>query len=1319
MASNNLITPWIAAHVELCLGFYIGQTLRNDIEVTDDGASLIFHVSRSSFSALVAEWALGPSSDGLVLIDSENQIEAFISKELLAASDWVSSIPKSPKKHRIELLDFSLVIPYSAPCLDVRLCINRFCIDWEGKEHRFTPKRKLVKNLNIKGLLDKALQKTRDSRRIHLSAEIDNVSAKSSQPHVEAEPDQDNPSVSQIFSQVPASQHVPPVDDYKAGSSLLRTGASLLQHLNPFSTSSTKTIASPNETLDRPVILTANEKTSPETLNYTNREVYDKRQASTESQTGDNIAQDCFDTGAQNQSSGNLAQKKSLANISSQSLHQPAENVPQNNEGPVEVNHTTSQSPSRKRRRGSPGGTAISDVNEGLDEQVSDDHPPKKKQKPDSMAIVPQISPSHTTPDTVKKSTDKDLQSQDTHPNSLVDGKARRANPWKWSGQIPLREVLVPKDQSEMLENPTKRRWIPSAVGVSLPPGHVPALLLSRWNSIAERRHRSVQEKQASPERPVTPDPASSSCDSDADSDTESEQVPWSPSPPRDERAIQLLPADSSPLKEKSPERRQQFLEKTEGENRVSPHGGADAANNSQQPENVQNDDSQGFQQTPIPESPAKENYTSAAITESPRHFQKEQPKDPDIGLLTMSEIEYSTQESIAQKQRSSSVSKNNPSPPAREIDPDAFDSGDESDESMMDTSVPFALGGSLPEPSQSTQNEQEPISSGPPLPVANARQVQVFETPAMNNSRSSHALAAKDTSQPAFSNGAPFSARQNQSSSQSRVVNTYPFHGSHEQTQTQSSNEGSHSSIPSNGSVQVKRTQPQSSNQDLMPQNPAQDQSPSEVVLDSSGPAQRHQNDSQSSSNPITESSHQSASSHQPATSQPMQQTQDSMAGLSSHDHSGGSQISPLARFIPAATDHGSIFNEGKRLPLELNNSSEDIPSTQSAELIARRLGYLNKPMESFEAHVFYDKFRREYKHYNGDFGHFSELCLKLKSIRAGGQLQRSFLWDDFIIMHLNEYLPHVEQQSSQGTAPMGYEKYFLLCHTNPVHKKRCLTLPAIDSAASQALSTKQGSQITSDQSPRIPGDSQTGLREVSLTASLVNQFANFHAHSFNDTSPSCRPPSNIEADQQSSILQSPNGLPAVDINIGTSPYFVRQSSVEIKQEHSDELTEGLTTRALPLSSYENSTLVKQEQDAEEPYALGSYIANTQETRMEPSQEVQEESSEESAEDESRHETASVELGDEMFTSKATSAVPFDKDTIPETDSEAESEEENWFLALRRSRIPVPAWSDDPNTPFKRWAEADQNALIDRRRRGGSKILLDDKGVIRRPIHR
>ena len=55
MASNNLITPWIAAHVEHCLGFYIGQSPGSDIELTDDGTSLIFRTGQSSFSALVAE----------------------------------------------------------------------------------------------------------------------------------------------------------------------------------------------------------------------------------------------------------------------------------------------------------------------------------------------------------------------------------------------------------------------------------------------------------------------------------------------------------------------------------------------------------------------------------------------------------------------------------------------------------------------------------------------------------------------------------------------------------------------------------------------------------------------------------------------------------------------------------------------------------------------------------------------------------------------------------------------------------------------------------------------------------------------------------------------------------------------------------------------------------------------------------------------------------------------------------------------------------------------------------------------------------------
>jgi hypothetical protein len=108
-------------------------------------------------------------------------------------------------------------------------------------------------------------------------------------------------------------------------------------------------------------------------------------------------------------------------------------------------------------------------------------------------------------------------------------------------------------------------------------------------------------------------------------------------------------------------------------------------------------------------------------------------------------------------------------------------------------------------------------------------------------------------------------------------------------------------------------------------------------------------------------------------------------------------------------------------------------------------------------------------------------------------------------------------------------------------------------------------------------------------------------------------------------------------------------------------------------------------------------------------------------------HETASVELGDETFvTSRAasdtednsTQGIP--AETIPASPevSEPESDNENWFLSLQHIRPKGPVWSDGP-TEFKRWAEADMNVKADRVRRGGAKILLDDKGVIRRPIHR
>ena len=92
-------------------------------------------------------------------------------------------------------------------------------------------------------------------------------------------------------------------------------------------------------------------------------------------------------------------------------------------------------------------------------------------------------------------------------------------------------------------------------------------------------------------------------------------------------------------------------------------------------------------------------------------------------------------------------------------------------------------------------------------------------------------------------------------------------------------------------------------------------------------------------------------------------------------------------------------------------------------------------------------------------------------------------------------------------------------------------------------------------------------------------------------------------------------------------------------------------------------------------------------------------------------HETASIELGEDTQAADAQSAL--------DSESDAESVNENWFLSLRHLRPTGPVWSDDPNTPFKQWARADQAVLSERNRRGGAYLPLDEKGVIQRPGYR
>lgn len=1270
-----------------------------------------------------------------MLIDANNQISGTISNESLIISNAVSSASKSPQKRCIELLDFTLVVTYSDPSPDIRLCVNRCRIDWQGKEHSFTPKKKLKKNNTIKKLLDKVLQRVRDSQKTRQLAAVDTPSAKPMQSEVEASIHESSPvdnNGSQIFSQVPASQHDLLEGNSKA-KSFLQTGSSLLRRLNPFSATSVNGISSSNQPPDSPKGLTAPGKTIQEIFDHTTSK--SARRASIESQTGNDTIGDIPRINPPDLNSEELEtfpRRKQQKDVPSKKVGQPAELVSESNAADEIENHTASRSSPRKRRRRSPSNAPVSDLSENVVEQSTDGHPSPKRQKTHTSQDDP-TEPSHAEPSTANAT--EVTNQKDESRNAPIDPspatKSSRVNPWKWRGDIPPHEIHIEKEQKELLES-HKIRWIPSAVGDLPVQGHVPPSLLRQWNRIVERRNQSVEKDNASPVRSVTP-----RRDSSSSSESEEDKIPWSASPSPNGRGLRRLPADSSPLKGRTPERRQRPSGEVENEaNQVEYNQRSTIANHTSQPEVVGNDATQPSREISASGTSTKVGNDDSgrvpgiASTQDARsELGGENEKGPQMVSDRVPAASNPAQHPTAEEGISPPAAVNGPEASAEHLD--AHDSGDESDDSIMDTSLPIALGGSFPEPSQDAQHEQEPTSSGHSLPSANAGCVQVSETPAVNNSRLPPVQATKEPGNPNVADETSSSNQQNKSSSQSRVLNTYSARGSHEQPQ--SSNGEPHSSLSSKGYVQVKRTQLQPNNQNQSAHEGTQPQSQSEVVLDSSGPAQRHQDFPQSGSKSTTESSsHQTTASRHPETSQPMQPTQDSMAGLSSLGPSVGSQISPLARFMPAANDDSSPSKAPGEPSAGPTDSSQASLLTQSAELITRRLGYINNPVQFVEAHGFYERFRTQYlPHYPGDFAHFVELCSKLQATRSRGQLQRSFLWDDFIIMHLAQFPLHVEQYSSQETNPLNYEEYFLLHHSQPIHKKRCLTLPAIDIAASQAPPAEMASQVISDhQSPPDPPAIQNENLGQSFTASLVNQFSKFNAHSFSDISPS--------------------GLPSVDIGTRFMEQPSREPSVDIKMEHSEEPSEWVDTQAFPLSSYENTgahTIVKHDPDTENHLSLGSCIANTQETNdivMEDTREIpsveeieeeqaeemeydekeEEKSDNEEADDEEEaevddphHETGSVELGDETFTSKPEASTNGHAEA--DIASEAESDEENWFLALRRSRIPVPNWSDDPDTPFKRWAEADQNILSERRRRGGTKILLDAKGVIRRPIHR
>lgn len=1246
-----------------------------------------------------------------------------------------------PKKHRMKLLDFRLVFQYSTA--DLRLHINRFHIDWSKGLLKYVPAKKLRKEKSLRSVLERARQKAIKPRKILKSNEtmssVSRFNGSGAHNQHRSEEHQSSPadcmSSQQLFSQVPTDEHGTSDRVSKTGHSLLRAPAELLQRLMPSSRPNlknnsrdclprqdhTETLVSEGSsrvingggrvannsqqpTPLAPVINGSRRETSfsPDLRNgideYTNFEsqtsvpmgVYTRQippgSASSNGDITDSLS-------SQNPPAG-------FSDTTAHETNRIAEESSAVGRAASEPSHGVERPSSRKRQRESVETQSQPACNDDTRKELKGESPSKKRQRIDTAYATLKES-SDTGKPTQGKLDMLHAEAQDLNDDPVPFRSPRpiRANPWDGLGLIPSSEVYISKDQAKLLE---EKLWIPPMPNEQMPRGHVPPSLLRQWNNIVEIRHRRAEEAKAIPEQPPTPTQDTIMSSDHEDSGSEGTPIDWTPTPEQ-RRSENRLPSDSSPVRQPS------FIGiKTalSAGNHIAMRkkghdhsGDATRLDNVPQPRTERAGASESVSEVSAAEisrsldsENTHTNKFTTPIQASPKHG------DADVDKSSLSQSRESQASNMSQK----SPTHFSGLKPA--IGPDADDSGEESDESMMDTSVPLGLGESWPDPTQSTQVEQDitVTSSGSSLPGMEGNHFQVAETPATHNSRLRGSKLSKKEPELSPSQKQLPSSEANKTSSPSRVLNTYPYHGSYEKSQ--SSNEGpspsSHPSYDVSPRVHVEGTQTQNSSMTVPSQNATQSQ---EIVLNSSGSPNRHQNFSLSGQQVVAEhSSLLFTSSHEPASTKFNEQTQRSTEGCLSQDAPmGSSQVSPAGHFHPAAIDHGySPFRSQKSLPREnegFGQNSMNTQNTQSAVLVARRLSHIKNPEKVAQAREVYKRFCVDYSAYTGDFDHFIELCSKLQAIRAGGQLQWSFLWDDFIIMHLQRYPSHIEERASQEMETLSYEEYFLLNFIHPIHRKRSLAAHGIELAASQFMPAELAPLIASSQVQPDP-PAQDEATNSSSTTSLANNLSNLHAHFINEVTQSSLP----GAGDPGFIASSPASSISIKMEGPGEDYYNESAYIPTKPIDVDDSTgvkPALSSLESSLDQPSGTTHHEMRNDADD-ISMGE----VEETDL----------------DDTHHETASVELGDESFISAApASSVPSQADASPAASPGAESEDENWFVSLRHMRPNRPVWSDDPNTPFKRFVEAEQNVRFERLRRGGAKIRLNDKGVIRRPIHR
>ncbi|RDW69041.1 uncharacterized protein DSM5745_08801 [Aspergillus mulundensis] len=401
----------------------------------------------------------------------------------------------------------------------------------------------------------------------------------------------------------------------------------------------------------------------------------------------------------------------------------------------------------------------------------------------------------------------------------------------------------------------------------------------------------------------------------------------------------------------------------------------------------------------------------------------------------------------------------------------------DASSDSEMSVAYPQPLSGST---QQGTSTQERVSSSGPTLPESASQKIQVAETPVVR-SKSHPAMSNSEASRTGLGN-AGFQSQADKSSSQSRILNTYASHegDSKEQTSQESSRSVPATAPNPPNHVHVMGTPLSSQGPATQPTPWSAYTSSGQQIVDVGMPAALTYH-SQSSK---------AFSSYRDMPSSSMLSIDDpvspSIRGSARGTPLRHDRASPLKRFASDVdSDHGS---PSKRAKVDHEPTAFKVEGGLDEHIITRHQSYIINSAQSMEAVGIYQTFRSNYPSYNGDYEHFTKMCSRLQSFRERGSLQRSFLWDDFIIKNLETYPSYLADCYSNNIKPSEYEEYFADTFSKPTYKKRRLGISDITACAAQV--------VTIDE----PMDMSRELNDtkVSFTGSLRDQLSNLHTHSF-----------------------------------------------------------------------------------------------------------------------------------------------------------------------------------------------------------------------------